>query len=71
MARDGGESARSVHIRVVSLVAVMRGETPIPKVVVVNIGDVRDVSDARVGDIDLVEIAATYAIPRDERFTKT
>ena len=57
-----------MHVRIVPLVAVMRGETSIPKVVVVDIGDV---SDARVGDIDLVEIAATHAIPGDERFTKT
>jgi hypothetical protein len=46
----------------------MRAEAPVHKVVIV---DIRNVRDARVGDIHLVEVAATYAIPRDERFTKT
>ena len=63
-----GESAGSAHVCVMHLVAVVPIHMPVRKVIVVDIVDVGDVC---VSDIHAVEIAAAYAIPRDEGFTKT
>jgi hypothetical protein len=38
-------------------------------VVVIIVGDVRDIGDVRVVDVHVAEISAADAIPRKERFT--
>src|ERR1700686_1569901 len=57
-----------MHIRVVRLEAVARGETTVHEVLTV---DIVEIPETAVGEIHAVKIAATYAIPRDKRFTKT
>jgi hypothetical protein len=41
------------------------------EVVVIDIRNVRDIGDARIGDIHPIEVTAARAIPRDERLTKS
>jgi hypothetical protein len=53
------------------LVAITRGDTAMIEVAVVDVVNVRDVCDARVGDIHAIEITAAYAIPRNVSFTET
>ena len=67
---DCGESAGSVHICVVHLITVVHVHVTVGKVIVVDVGDIRNI-DVRVGDIDAVKVSAAYPIPRDEWFTKT
>jgi hypothetical protein len=52
------------------LITVTNIDPPVLKVVVVDVRDVCDICDVCIGDIHLVKIAAAYAIPRDEWFTK-
>ncbi len=41
------------------------------EVVVIDIRNVRDISDTRIGDVHLIEETAAHAEPWDERFTKS
>ena len=66
-----GESAGSAHIGVVHLITVTHIHAAVGKIVVVDIRDVRNIGNSRVRDIHAIEITATYAVPRDERFAKT
>jgi hypothetical protein len=38
--------------------------------VVVDVRNVRDIGDARVRNVNVVEVITAYAIPRDERFAE-
>ena len=59
-----------MHICVVHLITVVHVHVTVGKVIVVDVGDIRNI-DVRVGDIDAVKVSAAYPIPRDEWFTKT
>ena len=60
-----------MHVRVAHLIPVTHVHAAMGKVVVVDVRNVRNISDSRVSDIHAIEIAAAYAVPRNERFTET
>ena len=59
-----------MHIGIPHLVTVVYVDAAVRKVIVIDIRDVSDVGDPRIGDIHLIKIASAYAVPRDEWFTK-
>src|SRR5258708_25263556 len=50
---------------------IARSRVVVDEVVVIDIRNVRDIGDVRVGDVHLIEVTAAHAIPWDKRLAKS